>query len=418
MPTFRYTYTDPSSEEPVRTGHLDATDRSDALWQLASQGFDPGCLALEELLPEAAPPAERRESETGVEETAAASAASGRRLNDAEAQTVAAEVASLARAGLPLPGGLRALADELGPGRTAAVLREVAGWIEGGQSLEDALRMAGDRFPGHLRGMITAGAASGRLSEVLETYVDLRRDQAELRRRMWLAVAYPLTLIGLMLLLFFFFAMFVVPSFAKIFADFDARLPALTEVVLSLSGPVGLYIVIAVLAAIGLFLWAIAGPAPYWVRLCVYRIPIFGPFLRWSRLMPLARLLTLLVEHGTPLPQALRWTADGLAERRLAARCLEAANAVEAGHPLGESLTATGLFPYGTMPLLDWGARFGSLPAALQFISESFESRTRLQIEMAQIVVLPAVLIVVLQSSILIISLFLPLISLIHHLSK
>jgi len=342
----------------------------------------------------------------------------GVRLTGAEADVLADELAGLVRSGLPLPGGLHALANELGRGRTADVLRQLAGHLEAGQSLDQALASVGNRLSGHLRGLITAGVASGRLSEVLEAYVDLRRDQAELRRRMWLAVAYPLVLVGLLVGLFLLFATFVVPMFRNIFEDFGASLPAMTELVLAVSGPGVLYVVVPIVAVVGVLLWAILGPVPYWVRLCVYEIPIFGPFWRWGRLLPAARLLALLVEHGTSLPEALRLMAAGLGDRQLAARCVAAADQVASGRSLGASLTAAGVFPHATMPLLDWGARFGSVPAALRFVAESFESRTRLQVEMAQIMTLPSALLVVLMAGFMIIALFLPLISLVECLSK
>ena len=40
-----------------------------------------------------------------------------------------------------------------------------------------------------------AGVRSGRLAEVLEEYVDLQHSQSELRRRVWMALAYPFILL-------------------------------------------------------------------------------------------------------------------------------------------------------------------------------------------------------------------------------
>ena len=49
----------------------------------------------------------------------------------------------------------------------------------------------GGRLPDHLRGLITAGIRSGHLAEALEQFVDLERTQHELRRLVWLNLAYP-----------------------------------------------------------------------------------------------------------------------------------------------------------------------------------------------------------------------------------
>lgn len=423
MPTFQYTYHDPGANEPPRTGRVEAADRAEALWQLASAGLDPSHVALVEIAlekpAESPPPQETAPEPRAAEPTGAARPADAPkgRLNDAEAEVLANELSGLVRSGLPLSGGLRSLADELGPGRTTGVLRQLADYVDAGQPLESALGLIGGRLPSHLRGLVAAGVASGRLSEVLESYVDLRRDQAELRRRMWLAVAYPLLLLALLTAIFVLCGSFIIPIFSSIYRDFGANLPPMTKMIFSFSGPGMLYVLAPLAAVVGLFLFTIVGPSPYWMKLCIYEIPIFGPFWRWSRLLPCARLLAMLVDHGTPLPEALRLMGDGLADRQLAARCAAAAGQIEAGRTLGESLVGTGVFPLSAMPLLDWGARFGSLPTAIQFIGDSFESRTRLQVDMAQMITVPGVLMVGVMVAIMILGLFLPLINLIEHLS-
>ena len=58
----------------------------------------------------------------------------GTPISTDEALELAAQVSEMAKGGLPLEGGLRALADELSPGRLPAVLREMAGRLESGSS--------------------------------------------------------------------------------------------------------------------------------------------------------------------------------------------------------------------------------------------------------------------------------------------
>jgi len=455
MPTFRYSYAAEGSPEGPRTGLVEAADRAEALWQLASQGMDPTHVMLVEVSPEdesaaeqivlheedtqppvqpePGTPDESRPIEDGqddaqgetpqaedtksVSEKSATDADRGYRLGDAEGELLAGELSGLVASGLPLPEGLRALAEELGHRRAAAVLRQLAERIEGGASLEEALETVGDQLPRHVRGLIEAGATSGTLGQVLEGYVDLQRDQAELRRRMWLAVAYPLLLLGLLAGLFVFFGAVLAPGFHEVFMDFEAKLPFMTELFFWFF-PVGVWYTLGLLVAlVGLFLFALFGPAPRWMRLCVFEIPLFGPFCRWSRLMPFARLMALFIEQGTPLPEALRLTAAGLPDRHLAAGCLRAAEEVSSGRSLGEGLAAAGTFPPSALPLFDWGDRFGSLSVAFRFVADSFQGRTRFQVELMHVIALPAVMLVVLLAGLNILALFLPLIRLIETLS-
>ncbi len=448
MPTFRYSYAAEGSPEGPKTGLVEAADRAEALWQLASQGMDPAHLMLVEVPPEGESPGEQlvlHEEDTraaaqpelgGPDESRPIEECQdddeggtpqadeskkprdrGRPMGDAEGASIAGELSGLVASGLPLPEGLRALAEELGHRRAAAVLRQLAERIEGGASLEEALETVGDQLPRHVRGLIEAGATSGTLGQVLEGYVDLQRDQAELRRRMWLAVAYPLLLLGLLAGLFVFFGAVLAPGFHEVFMDFEAKLPFMTELFFWFF-PVGVWYTLGLLVAlVGLFLFALFGPAPRWMRLCVFEIPVFGPFCRWSRLMPFARLMALFIEQGTPLPEALRLTAAGLPDRHLAAGCLRAAEEVSSGRSLGEGLAAAGTFPPSALPLFDWGDRFGSLSVAFRFVADSFQGRTRFQVELMHVIALPAVMLVVLLAGLNILALFLPLIRLIETLS-
>ena len=86
-------------------------------------------------------------------------------------------------------------------------------------------------------------------------------------------------------------------------------------------------------------------------------------------------------------------------------------------HDWAQSLAATGVFPHGTLPLIYWGCRFGSLAVAVRFIAESFEDRTRLQVHLAPIIALPVLMFVLVFIGTSVLALFLPLIGLVETLS-
>lgn len=428
MPTYRYTCeVDASRGQPAGTpadepagGTIEAADQADALRQLAARGFDPSRITLAPIAPDATG-TDQHEAEIlldePLDEPHKDSILPGRPLDGGETQTVVGGLSDVMASGLPLPEGLYALADELGPGRSAGVLRYLAEQIEAGHSPADALRSAGDSLPKHLQGLIEAGMASGQLGGVLEEYVDLQREQNELRRRMWFAVTYPLVLVGLVFALLIGFGLCICPQFRDIFDDFGTSLPPMTIAVFWVFDSGLWWVLAAFTAGVVLFLFALLGPAPLWMRLCVYEVPIFGPFWRYGRLTSFARLMTLFVEQNTPLPDALRWTAAGLSDRHLIAGCREAAEYVEAGESLADALAASNAFPDSLFPLLKWGGRFGSLSAAFRFIAESVRNRARLQTDLARLAILPAATLVIGAVAIIVISMFLPLINLIETLS-
>src|SRR5260370_40924833 len=81
------------------------------------------------------------------------------------------QLAGLARSGLPLPSGLRAAGAEVDSPELRAIFEDLASQVESGVGLDRAIASSRDRFPEHLRGLILAGARSGRLADVLGEYV-------------------------------------------------------------------------------------------------------------------------------------------------------------------------------------------------------------------------------------------------------
>ena len=151
------------------------------------------------------------------------------KLSAAEATELAARVAELTKAGLPLGAGLRALAGELSSRRLAEVVCHLADRLDAGDDLAAAIDAIGGRLPPHLRGLVLAGLRSGRLPEVLEEYVDLELRRADLHRCLWASLIYPLLLMAALTALAVLATLFIMPKFVAMFRDFNVQLPFMTR---------------------------------------------------------------------------------------------------------------------------------------------------------------------------------------------
>ena len=168
-----------------------------------------------------------------------------RKLSPEETAELAARVAELTSAGLPLGPGLHALAEELPGRRLPRVLHALANRLDAGDDLIVALESQSRNLPLHLRGLMVAGVRSGRLAEVLEEFVDMQRSQSELRRRVWLSLAYPYILLVFIAVLAVVCQLFYrESSFEKIFKDFGTHLPRMTQMAIQMAGPLMWFILI------------------------------------------------------------------------------------------------------------------------------------------------------------------------------
>ena len=339
-------------------------------------------------------------------------------LSAEETAELAARVAELTKAGLPLGPGLRALADELPGQRLSGVLDNLVNRLDAGDDLVVALESQGQRFPSHLRGLVLAGVRSGRLAEVLEEFVDLQRSQSELRRRVLLSLAYPFILLLFITVLATFAALFVVDVFAKMYEGFDFYLPRMTSLMIYGVRPTMWFLIglVCLSIVVPLLLWL--APWAGWLWPVLNRIPIVGPLLRWSHLSQFARLMGMLLEQQVALPDALRVTAGGLRDASLARGCRRMADEVEHGRALSESMAVRRQFPASLIPVIQWGQRVAALSDAFRAAAEMFEGRIRSQGTFMEAMLLPIMFTIIgVFVGFFVIAMFMPLISFITCLS-
>ena len=305
----------------------------------------------------------------------------GDRLSGVEVATLAGQLAGLTATGLPLPSGLRALGDELPSGALRRTFHDVARRVEAGEPLDAALGAQGRRIPGHLRGLVLAGARSGRLGEVLGHYVEASRAGADIRRGLRLCLAYPAMLLGLAGTLFLFVCTVIAPDFDRLFADWGLPLPAATRLATGLTlrlGRVGAW-AMPTLIGLALAAWAtgriVLGPEQRWRM--VGELPLVGALWRWTAMAEFSHLLGLLIAGELPLPDALVLAGEGVRDSGLGRASREVARAVAAGDDLATALARRPRFPAGYARLVGWGEGHRALADVLHILGAIYEARAR-----------------------------------------
>ena len=402
MPTYRYQAQD-SGGRP-QSGEVAADSREQAIAHLAIAGLR--SVRLSEAPDEA------------VFDAAIVDADDQTPLSVAETVDLGALLATLAESRLPLDAGLKAASLELGRGPLARALSAISNQLHRGLPLDEALASQGPRFPSHLRGLVLAGLHSGRLGAVLEEFVSLERRAALVRRQVGLALAYPLLLISLLLAVFAFFGVAVVPGIAQIFDDFDMDLPTSSVILISMSDS-GTYVLAGCLlssAAVWLFVW-LSTDVPE-LRSMLKSVPLLGSIARWAALARFCRLLALLIENRLTMPECLRLAGVGARDAELLGACRRAADNTAGGQSLRASLGAVAAFTKSQGPNAEWGEQATALPEALRTAAEMFEGRVETQLTLLRMLAPPLTFLLVLWGLLFLVSgALLPMVSLIEKLT-
>lgn len=287
------------------------------------------------------------------------------------------QLGAMLAAGMPIVSCLRALEEQSDNKAFKAVVAQMRGCIEGGQTLSEALRQYPTVFEELYCNMVGGGERSGDLSETMARLASFLESSAKLRRKIKSAMMYPTIVLLLSIAISVGLILFVVPIFGDMFKDFDAALPAPTQFLLDashvLKGSI-LYVLAGVGGGIYLFRkWRKTESGAYAWDGLMLKLPVFGKLNRYVVSARFARMLSQMTRSGVPILGALK-IVSGSTGNHVAGRVVEQASAaVEKGDPLSEGLLNQPVFPIALVRMLQAGEKTGSINDMMDNIADYYE---------------------------------------------
>jgi type IV pilus assembly protein PilC len=328
-------------------------------------------------------------------------------LGYSQLEFMAMEMASLARANIPLSEGLRRLAHAAQSARLRKAYNGLAASMERGHSLASAL--AGASAPREFVAAIQCAEASGDMAQVLEFAVAHCRRVDKFYGGLANVALYPVLVISIAVPILTALCLVVVPEFETIFAQLGGPLPPPTELMIGLSQLLQNGVGLGILAAsLIVFLWACS---PWFAKTMPYllqRLPLFGGLVMLSDAAMLMRFLERMLARGLPLPTVLRAASLAVWGRALRRRLMVMADQAERGATAFDSLS--GVLPALPLHLLQQAEERGDLVATCPGVASYCEDRFEMRAQSYQQWLEPVLIVIlgVLVGS-LVISLYLPL---------
>ena len=326
-------------------------------------------------------------------------------------------------AGLPLVQCLEILAQQQENKTFQKILTGVRASVEGGQTLAASLKEYDKVFDALYYNMVDAGETGGILDTILQRLSTYIEKNVKLKRAVKSAMIYPTAVIGIAVLVIALLLWKVVPIFVTLFNGLGAELPLPTRIVIGLSQFVGsiyglLIVFVAIGAGVGLKLWHGTPQGRIAIDSTMLRLPIIGMLLRKIAVARFTRTLGTLISSGVPILEGLDITARTSGNAVVEKAILQTRKSVEAGQSLVDPLKETDVFPGMVTQMIGVGEQTGAMDAMLQKIADFYEEEVDAAVK-DMLTLLEPVMILFLGVVVggIVISLYLPLFSLISKLS-
>jgi MSHA biogenesis protein MshG len=320
---------------------------------------------------------------------------------------------TLLKAGVPILKSLSALQESTAQIGFANMLRDLRSSLDTGRDLSTALRRHPNMFSPFYISMVRVGELTGALEEIFLRLFNHLEFEREIKDKVSQALRYPAFVIGVMAMALVIVNVFVIPAFAKIFANFRAELPLMTKVLLGFSNFMVQYWPALLGTAIGAFVlfrvWVGTPAGRYaWDRLKI-RIPIAGKIILKATLARFARTLSIALKSGVPIVQALSVVEQVVENTYISQRIGQIRDGVERGETLLRTTVTTGVFTPVVVQMIAIGEESGELDDLLREVADMYQREVEYDLKNLSTQIEP-VLIVLLGVLVLILALgvFLP----------
>lgn len=331
------------------------------------------------------------------------------------------QLSTLQDAGLPIIRGLKILATQAKRGLQKKTLLSVIEDIEGGSTFSEALAKHPRVFDKLYVNMVKAGEVGGALDIILQRLADFREKLEKLVRKIISAMIYPSVvmlaasaiLIGLMI--------FIIPNFAKIFAELELELPLPTKMLIAFSMALkNNWVFIPTIPFGVIILYKLLGKIKK-IRLIIdrmkFKIPVLGAIINKSTISRFARTLATLSSSGVPILEALNNVKDATGNAAMSKAIQNIHDSIRSGESITKPLRAAKICDGIVVHMIEVGEETGELDKMLTKVADNYDDEVDRAVD-AMVSLIEPMMIVFLGGAVgfIVIAMFVPLIKLMEGL--
>ncbi len=306
------------------------------------------------------------------------------------------DLGQLLRAGLPVYESLLTIEEKYRHHQAHALFLDLCDHLKNGSSLSSALKKYPKSFDPVYLSMVQAAEQTSSLVEIFDQLSLLIARQQKLKKQIVSALTYPAFLGGFCLLVIFSLLFFVIPTLQELFEG--RTLHPLTQAVLTVSRVVneqGVILVACLGLTVFLLVFALrSDQGKIVLQTAFLKVPFFKTVLIQSALIRFCRALSILLNGGVPLLDALSLARRVMKQKLMEQVIAGAEKKIAEGETLSSELKNSPLIPNLVIRMLAIAEETGKMAPMLQNIADIYDEELEKNLTQMTTLIQPLVLLI------------------------
>jgi MSHA biogenesis protein MshG len=291
---------------------------------------------------------------------------------------------TLLKAGVPIMRALAGLQESTQNPTFSALIQDLRESLDSGRELSAAMRRHPKVFSPFYVSMVQVGEMTGMLDETFIRLFDYLEFERDMRERIKTAMRYPSFVVMAMAVAIIIINLFVIPSFAKVYAGFHAELPTITRMLIAFSGFMVNYwlLMLAMLVAtvLGLRFYISTPDGRYKWDKHKFKLPVVGTIILKATLSRFARGMALSFKSGMPILQGMNVISLVVDNEFMRSRIEQMRDGVERGESILRTAVDSGVFNPVVLQMIAVGEESGDMDGMMFEVAEMYEREVKYEV--------------------------------------
>lgn len=303
----------------------------------------------------------------------------GGKFGSAELSFTLTQLSTYIKAGISLIDSVRILEKQADKPEHRKVYQKMVYELLKGESLSVAMQKQQDKFPKLLVNMVKTSELTGDLTSVLDDMAEYYTSKEETKKTMISAMTYPVIVIIIAICVVVFILTSIVPKFVDMYSANDAKIPALTQAIMSISNFLTQHYIILILiigGIVGTFIFLFKHVQAFRknAQIVMMHVPVLSKIIIYNEVYNFTKTFASLLNHGVFITDSMEILAkitNNEVYKELINRTIINLNK---GANISDSFKGSWAFPVAAYEMIVTGESTGQLGLMMEKVANYYQT--------------------------------------------